>query len=120
MAVDTLCSRNGLEILVQSAYPEPTVGADCPEHHIIRPLSFLPKETENGSEEGETVHSGMSPSVAKGRGLQFRGADQDTQSSRTTGSTHPWIQHEFSLQTCDFFGFGLFFVCVCGACFFGV
>lgn len=39
----------------------------------------------------------MSPSMAMGWGPQFRGADQDTQSSRTTHSTHPWIQHELSL-----------------------
>lgn len=44
------------------------VGADCPEHHVIVSLSFLPKETENGSEEDELVCSGSSPSMDNGLG----------------------------------------------------
>lgn len=64
---------------------------------------------------------GMSPSMDTGWGPQFRGADQDIQSSRTTHSTHPWIQHGFSLGdvTSGFFGcfcvcfFGFLCVCVC-------
>lgn len=73
---------------------------DCPEHHIMMSLNFLPKETENGSREGVMVCCDVSARMDKGWGLQFRGVGQ---------GTHPWMQQEFILG--DEISFSVRLVC---------